>query len=68
MFKEVSEDTLKHYNAQINSAANEFDVIRNSLQAELDKLDNESVRNDDFSQQLRSIRKQLIELQHQIEG
>ena len=65
VFKEVSEDTLKHYNAQINSAANEFDVIRNSLQAELDKLDNESVRNDDFSQQLRSIRKQLIERKRQ---
>lgn len=67
MFNEVAEDTLKHYNAQIASAASEFDTIKDSLQEELDKLDNESSRNDDFSKQLLSIKKELINLQHQIE-
>ena len=67
MFNEVSEDTLKHYNKQITSAAGEFDKIKDSLQEELDKLDSESLRNDDFSKQLLSIKKELIELQHQIE-
>ena len=67
MFNEVAEDTLKHYNTQITSAASEFDKIKDSLQEELDKLDSESSRNDDFSKQLLSIKKELIELQHQIE-
>lgn len=64
---EVAEDTLKHYNAQIASAASESDTIKDSLQEELDKLDSESSRNDDFSKQLLSIKKELIYLQHQIE-
>ncbi len=67
MFNEVAEDTLKHYNAQITLAASEFDKIKDSLQEELDKLDNESSRNDDFSKQLLSIKKELINLQQQIE-
>lgn len=64
---EVAEDTLKHYNAQIASTASESDTIKDSLQEELDKLDSESSRNDDFSKQLLSIKKELIYLQHQIE-
>ncbi len=67
MFKEVSEDTLKYYNAQIGLAAKEFDIIRDSLHDELNKLESESAKNDDFSQQLLSIKKELIELKHQIE-
>ena len=64
---EVAEDTLKHYNAQIASTASESDTIKDSLQEELDKLDSESSRNDDFSKQLLSIKKELIYLQHHIE-
>ncbi len=67
MFKEVSEDTLKYYNAQISLAAKEFDIIKDSLQDELNKLESESAKNDDFTQQLLSIKKELIELKHQIE-
>lgn len=68
MFNEVAEDTLKHYNAQIISAAGEFDKIKDSLQAELAKLDSESVRNDELGKQLSLIKKELIELRCEIEA
>ena len=68
VFKEVSEDTLKYYNEQVHSAAKEFDSIRDSLQEELAKLENESVRNDDFSKQLLAVKNELIILRNQIEG
>lgn len=67
VFKEVSEDTLKYYNEQVNFAAKEFDSIRDSLQEELAKLENESVRNDDFSKELLAVKSELITLQNQIE-
>lgn len=68
MFNEVAEDTSKHYNAQIISAAGEFDKIKDSLQAELAKLDSESVRNDELGKQLSLIKKELIELRCEIEA
>lgn len=67
VFKEVSEDTLKYYNEQVNVAAKEFDSIRDSLQEELVKLEIESVRNDDFSKELLALKSELTALQNQIE-
>lgn len=67
VFKEVSEDTVKYYNEQIISAAKEFDAVRDSLQEELMKLDEESGRNDEFSKSLYAIKNELLDLQKQIE-
>lgn len=67
VFKEVSEDTLKYYNDQVNIAAKEFDIIRDCLQEELTKLENESIRSDDFSKELLVVRSELIALRKQIE-
>lgn len=67
VFKEVSEDTLEFYNNQVKSAAKEFDNIRDSLQEELTKLENESVWNNDFSKQLHAVKSELITLKNQIE-
>lgn len=68
VFKEVSEDTTKYYNEQVNNAAKEFESIRNSLQDELAKLENESSQNDSFRKELCKIKSEISKLRDEIEG
>ena len=66
LFKEVSEEVLKDYNKQINEAAKEIDDIKNNLEGEILKYEEEEARNNDFQKQLISTKKGLLELKKAI--
>lgn len=67
VFKEAADDTQKYYFDEIVSAAKEFENIKKSVMDELDRLEEKTVRNSEFGQELRSIKSELKILQEDIE-
>lgn len=62
VFKDASEGVVTFYNRQIDTAAEEFDSVYNTLENELMNLEQQSIKNNDFVKQLKDIRSEITAL------
>lgn len=67
LFSGMSEETEQHYSSLIEEAASEFDNIKNKLQTEIQKINENSETNKDFRTRLSLLKSNLCKLQHDIE-
>ena len=67
VFKALAEELEDYYGEQIDSAAKEFDFIRNELDKEIKNIDSRAQNNNEIYNKLTEIKSELNSLRHNIE-